>query len=92
MANKRYVKGRRFEYRVRDDMLNKGFLVFRVAGSKPVDLIAYKNGKMYAIECKYNKKDINKTSIEKLRRYREKYGVKTLIAYRDGRKIIYKTV
>ncbi|MEM2352024.1 MAG: hypothetical protein QXT26_06415 [Thermoproteota archaeon] len=51
--NKRYAKGRRFEYRVRQYFEKNGFVVFRLAGSKPFDLLAFKPGERpLFIECK----------------------------------------
>ena len=89
MPNKRYLKGRYFEYRVKEHLSKNGYLVFRLAGSKPIDLIAYKDNKLYLIECKYNPKSIDKKTIEKLSEYRSRYpGVEILVAYsRDG--VIY---
>jgi len=41
MPNKNYISGRNFEYRVRDYLVSKGYLVIRSAGSKGVaDLVA----------------------------------------------------
>jgi Holliday junction resolvase len=47
-----YFKGRNFEYRVKQILLKEGFVVFRFAGSKPLDLMAIKNGKILFCECK----------------------------------------
>jgi Holliday junction resolvase len=49
-----YEKGRRFEWAVRDYLRSMGFLVIRAAASKPVDLVAVKDGKIYLVECKYD--------------------------------------
>ncbi len=82
MPNKRYLKGRYFEYRVKEYLSKKGYLVFRLAGSKPIDLIAYKDHKLYLIECKYNPKSIDKKTISKLQEYKQKYPeIEILIAY-----------
>jgi Holliday junction resolvase len=61
----RYAKGRKFEYKVRDELLRLGLVVFRTARSSgkprnptadypPVDLIAFRksDGKAVFIECK----------------------------------------
>ena len=41
MPNKNYISGRNFEYKVRDYLTSKGYLVIRSAGSKGVaDLVA----------------------------------------------------
>ena len=48
-----YVRGRAFEYRVKALLESMGFVVFRLAGSKPFDLIAFSpKGNVYLIECK----------------------------------------
>ena len=48
-----YVRGRSFEYRVKALLESMGFVVFRLAGSKPFDLIAFgPKGNVYLIECK----------------------------------------
>jgi len=44
MTNPNYIRGRRFEYRVKEALEKDGWIVFRCAGSKPVDLIAFKMG------------------------------------------------
>ncbi|MFB3889879.1 MAG: hypothetical protein ACE14S_10345 [Candidatus Bathyarchaeia archaeon] len=50
MAN--YHKGRAFEYQVKKRLLKDGYTVFRFAGSKPLDLVALRNGKVMFCECK----------------------------------------
>ena len=53
--NPKYQKGRRNEYKIRKILTDKGYLVFRSAGSKgPFDLLAM--GKhLLAIQAKTNK-------------------------------------
>ena len=52
----RYYKGRQFEYKVKKFLESLGFVVFRCAGSKPLDLIALRAGlKPILIECKTTK-------------------------------------
>jgi Holliday junction resolvase len=48
----RKMKGRLLEYAVRRKLRSQGYYVFRCAGSRPVDLIAMKDGKALLIECK----------------------------------------
>ena len=48
----RYHSGRRFEYRVKKLLESHGYLVFRLAGSKPFDLIALRPGEILFVECK----------------------------------------
>ncbi|RLI06466.1 hypothetical protein DRO24_04880 [Candidatus Bathyarchaeota archaeon] len=52
MPNKRYERGRRFEYRVKRFLEGEGWVVIRAAGSKPIDLVALKDGVVLFIECK----------------------------------------
>lgn len=47
-----YSKGRNLEYAVRRKLRSRGYVVFRCAGSRPVDLIAIKDGKILLVECK----------------------------------------
>ena len=53
-TGRHYEKGRRFEWAVRSYLESMGFLVVRAAASKPVDLVAVKDGKTYLVECKYD--------------------------------------
>jgi len=52
MVNKRYISGRRFEYRIKRFLEGEGWVVIRAAASKPIDLVAFKNGTVLFIECK----------------------------------------
>lgn len=50
-----YAKGRRFEWKTRDDLIENGYVVMRMAGSKgnaKVDLVAVKPGQQLYIQCK----------------------------------------
>ena len=48
----KYASGRRFEWSVRDKLRKAGFLVYRLAGSKPYDLIIVREGSVLIVECK----------------------------------------
>lgn len=48
-----YDKGRRLEWLVKAMLEEKGWVVVRAAGSKPVDLVAMRGGETILIECKY---------------------------------------
>jgi hypothetical protein len=51
-----YVKGRYFEYEVERSLRKKGWVVFRSAGSRNVDLIAFReNARPLWISCKYGR-------------------------------------
>jgi len=74
MANKRYVKGRRWEWKVREKLEREGFVVYRSAGSKgAADLIAIKNSQVYLIQVKVNKKPM-KEELVRLYEEAEKCG------------------
>ena len=54
-----YDKGRRFEWKTRDDLTPNGYEVLRAAGSKggtKIDLVAMKPGQLLFIQCKENGK------------------------------------
>jgi Holliday junction resolvase len=46
------TKGRQLEYAVRRTLQSLGFVVLRCAGSRPVDLIAFREGTIFLVECK----------------------------------------
>jgi len=52
----RMIYARKFEYKVKRRFENKGYIVFRLAGSKPIDLIAIEPNtkEIILIECKTN--------------------------------------
>jgi hypothetical protein len=57
MSNRHYIKGRNFEYKVRNQWTDLGYLTIRSAGSKsPIDLVAIPNGipqrRVNVIQCK----------------------------------------
>jgi len=80
------AKGRRFEYRVRDHFRERGYAVFRCAGSKPIDLIAIKKGEpVLLIECKSSSRGVGKVELEKLIELGERTGARVLLA-RPGKK------
>jgi len=86
--NKKYRKGYLIERRVRKYLEKKGYKVFRLAGSKPADLIAMKNNQIYIIECKVEER-IRKNAREKIIALTEGTSAKPLIALRKNRKIIF---
>lgn len=85
MTNKKYQQGRRFEYRVRDYLIQKGYFVVRSAGSKgSADLIAiiphYSHSKVFLIQCKYGKSPINRQEIVKLTRIADRNNAIPVLA------------
>lgn len=87
-----YVKGRSFEYTVRIKLAKKGYLSIRASSSKgtpkgqpPIDIIAVKDGKTIAVECKMRKKEINLQVLKELFELGVKYGVNVIIVHSNGR-------
>jgi len=87
----RYYKGRRFEWRVRDDLKRRGFAVFRFAGSKPVDLLACRPPQMaWLVECKSDyRKSLTRGEVERLMEIQRMTGLKVVVAYKEGGRISY---
>lgn len=83
---KAYVKGRRFEYRVKRELERDGYLVFRTAGSRGVaDLVAIKDGAVYLVQCKNRHiKTVSKKEVEELIRICEENSVTPVLAYNDN--------
>lgn len=54
-----YYRGYRFERQVRDLLRGQGFIVVRGAASKPIDLVAFKDGYVVVVECKASPKGYN---------------------------------
>ncbi len=77
---KRYSKGRRHEWRLRDMLRREGYVVYRSAGSKgAADLIALKDSQAYLIQVKVNKRP-TLTEIERLRDEAAQCGAFPVIA------------
>lgn len=90
MPNLNYIKGRGFEYRVKSKLERKGFSVYRLAGSKPFDLIAIGFGGVYAVECK--KKDLTSRELNKIIGElwtKIKPPLRPLVAYKNKGQIIF---
>lgn len=86
--NKKYKKGYLFERRVRKYLEKRGYRVFRLAGSKPADLIAMNKENTFLIECKVRDKPSKKT-IHKIIELVADTPAKPLIALRINRKLIF---
>lgn len=54
--NRHYRKGRDFEWQVARDLRRLGWYVVRVAKSGFPDLVAFKKGRVFGVECKYNQR------------------------------------
>ncbi|MGB9703217.1 MAG: Holliday junction resolvase Hjc [Candidatus Micrarchaeia archaeon] len=86
-----YSKGARAERELLGILSKKGFIVIRAAGSGvnsiSPDVIAIKNSRVYAFECKFwdrENLDIKKEKIEYLIEI-EKHGIKSFIAWKIPR-------
>jgi len=99
MAYTKYHKGRNFEYRVKKYLEKKGYFVVRSAGSHGIfDLIAiekvgdnvgmYENF-VYGIQCRVDS-NVKKEEVEEMNRIYEKFGIIPILAYRDGKKLVFK--
>ena len=87
--NNRYRKGYQFEHRVKRYLERKGYKVFRVAGSKPVDLIAISRNNVFLVECKTHKEKIKKAT-EKIINISKDTCAIPIIAYKkNGTKIFF---
>lgn len=80
-----YYRGYRFEREVRSRLRNNGFIVVRGAASKPVDLVAFKDGHVVVVECKaspegYSVERMKKEAVELYNAYK----VPSVMAVRDG--------
>ena len=98
MPNKRYIKGRRFEYRVKE-WLKKHIpdaLILRCAGSKPFDLVVIRKGrdghaKVLLVECKAHDY-VNTKEVEEKRRIAEEHGATFMLATPKWLKIYEKMI
>jgi len=77
-----YRKGRRFEWQVRTLFEENGWVVLRTARSKPVDLVALKNGNVLLIECKYGSR-LRIREKSKLIELAEIAGGQPILAFRE---------
>lgn len=84
-----YRRGRRFENYVKGILEREGYFVVRAAGSKPVDLVAIKDGKVFFVECKVNSY-VPPEDREKLRKIAEETGLDVLIATHEGGRVVLR--
>lgn len=77
-----YVRGRNFEYRVKRMLEESGWIVFRFAGSKPLDLIGFKHGKVILAECKLS--GVDSEAVEKAHEYANLTGLPVIIFFPEN--------
>lgn len=77
----RYRRGRDFEYRVRDELLSRGYWVIRAAGSHgAVDLLALHTSEpMLFVQCKRDGR-LPKCEAEELRSLARLYQARAMLA------------
>jgi len=57
LGTSHYAKGRKYEWKVRDRLREKGFTVYRSYGSKgALDLVAIRQSSVFGIQCKNTEK------------------------------------
>lgn len=64
MKNNRYAKGYALERELKEKFVKAGFIVFRCAGSRPIDLILVKEGRV--VLCEIKRSTSTNTPIETL--------------------------
>ncbi|MEM3692448.1 MAG: hypothetical protein QXI39_00285 [Candidatus Bathyarchaeia archaeon] len=79
-----YVKGRMLEYKVKKYLESLGWTVFRCAGSKPLDLIAIRDGKAIAVECKASPYDAECFLITDAKDWSERLKVPVVVYFPDN--------
>ena len=88
----KYRKGSSFERELKKLLEREGFAVLRSAGSKGVDLIAGKKGKILIFECKTSSKSrfyIPKEDVEKLISFSEIFGGKAYLAIKFNGEMLF---
>lgn len=78
-----YSKGRNLEYAAKRRLEESGFTVFRCASSKPVDLVAVKQGLVMLVQCKTGLKPyVSKEELEKTLTLAMRAGGKAVLCFR----------
>ena len=84
-ASRSYVKGRQFEWRVRDHYKDAGYVVARSAHSRgPFDLVAIGQHEVCLIQCKTNGK-IGKADIAELVTLAAGVNARPILAWREAK-------
>jgi len=95
MTNKSYIKGYRFEMRVKKDLERAGFYVIRQGKSRFPDLICFPPngiGKTTVVECKCSKDSFRGDDATRLVETAHKIGALPVLAFKDKRgHIKYRT-
>ena len=83
MVNRRYRKGYMFEWRVRRFLEAAGWVAVRCAGSKPVDIIAMRNGVILFIECKKGRSRVRREQLEVQEELARRAGARLVVVQND---------
>ena len=79
--NSNYLKGYRFERRVKQLLEDKGYIVFRQGKSAFPDLLVFGNDDFMMVECKYGQHPaISKEELNRFKQISEQTTAKLLIA------------
>lgn len=90
MPNPNYEKGRRFEYKVRDNFRKRGYIVYRSAGShSPADLVAMKAGEIILIQCQ-TYPNFAKAKVEQLLEHAKEMSCRAQLYWTQDRKMYCK--
>lgn len=79
LKNRNYVRGRAFEYRVRDMFRKRGYFVIRSAQSKIIDLVCLRSGRTILVECKTGSSRLKPADRERLKDMTETTGAEILL-------------
>jgi len=85
------MKGRGFEYRVKRVLERQGYFVIRAASSKPIDLVAIKDGRATLVECKVGRNP-PRERLELLHMYERRSGCRVLVAVRKNKELVLKAI
>lgn len=81
-----YRRGRNWEYEVKKRLEGVGWTVYRSAGSKPCDLLAFRPGRTPLwVECKIGRKP-SRGDVERLRSWAEAHGARYITVIRKSRR------
>ena len=86
-----YVRGRVFEYRVRDYLDRKGFFVVRQARSAFPDIVALKKGRILLVECNV-KGNLSPRERQELLLLTQRLGGQAYVALRKGRQLRFRLI
>jgi len=63
--------------------------VFRLLGSRPVDLVAFKDGRILLVECKVSRGSLSEKQRRRLEELVEKIGAELILATKKKNRIAF---